>query len=560
MAVTSIPNQIDSLASEILMEFERVEKDRGNWEAYWEDVARVVMPSHATSFYSRGMVTPGVRKDFEQYDSSPNSALFKFAAAMESMLTPASSKWHNLRPENATLRNDRQAALWFEEVNNLLFYYRYAPHAAFQANQHQCYLNLGVFGTACLYVEPYRDMVRPEVRGLRYINVPIGEVFFDVNAQGQVDKVWRRFYLTGRQIIQKFGEDALPPTYALKIKADPDDKLCIIHSVRPNPLRQFGKSDIANMPYQSFYVLREAQHILSTGGYRVMPYSVPRYTTAPGEKYGRSPAMEALPDIKVLNAEKRTVLEQGQYAVDPVLLANDDGVLSLDDRAPGAHIYGGVNAEGREMVSAMPVGNVQLGMEMMQDSKMSINDHFLVSLFQLLDTTPGMTATEVLERVRQKGALLSPTAGRYQSEGLGPMIERELDILFWEGLLPPPPPQLMGAAYVVEYDAPLNRAMRSGTAASVIRDIQQAIEIAGQTQNPAMLDRYNWDAVGALLSDINGVPPSCINSDDVIAAMRQNRQQQQQQQSIAENLPGMAAMLKAAAPKGISPTGGQPGA
>ena len=46
-----------------------------------------------------------------------------------------------------------------------------------------------------------------------------------------------------------------------------------------------------------------------------------------------------------------------------------------------------------------------------------------------------MTATEVLERAREKGALLAPTMGRQQSEALGPMIEREIDILVECGLM-----------------------------------------------------------------------------------------------------------------------------
>jgi hypothetical protein len=51
-----------------------------------------------------------------------------------------------------------------------------------------------------------------------------------------------------------------------------------------------------------------------------------------------------------------------------------------------------------------------------------------------------MTATEVLERTREKGALLAPTTGRQQSKALGPMIEGELEILARAGALPELPP------------------------------------------------------------------------------------------------------------------------
>ena len=41
--------------------------------------------------------------------------------------------------------------------------------------------------------------------------------------------------------------------------------------------------------------------MLDEGGYRTFPYAISRYVTAPGETYGRSPAMLALPSIKTLN-------------------------------------------------------------------------------------------------------------------------------------------------------------------------------------------------------------------------------------------------------------------
>jgi hypothetical protein len=38
---------------------------------------------------------------------------------------------------------------------------------------------------------------------------------------------------------------------------------------------------------------------LSEGGYNTMPFVVSRYKTLPGESYGRSPAMDVLPAIRV---------------------------------------------------------------------------------------------------------------------------------------------------------------------------------------------------------------------------------------------------------------------
>jgi len=65
----------------------------------------------------------------------------------------------------------------------------------------------------------------------------------------------------------------------------------------------------------------EERVVLDEEGYQTFPYAISRYVVAPGELYGRSPAMLVLPSLKVLNEEKKTVLKQGQRVVDPVLLA-----------------------------------------------------------------------------------------------------------------------------------------------------------------------------------------------------------------------------------------------
>jgi hypothetical protein len=262
----------------------------------------------------------------------------------------------------------------------------------------------------------------------------------------------------------------------------------------------------------------------------------------------------------VLNEEKKTVLKQGHRAVDPVLLAHDDGILDGFSLKPGATNYGAVNADGRPLVHTLPTGNMQIGKELMDDERLAINDAFLVTLFQILVETPQMTATEVLERAREKGALLSPTMGRFQSESIGPMVQREFDLLMYQGLIPPPPKVLTEAQgeYKVEYDAPLNRAMRSDEAAGIMRTMQWAAEIAAQTQDPSPMDWFDVDTIIPELADINAAPPRFIRDPEMVAQMREQRQQEKAAAQVTQALPGMAAMMKSVAPQGTSPDAGQP--
>jgi len=538
----------DDIAESVIKRFNFASENRGMWESHWEDIAKRVFPHYSGSFQSMGMNTPGAKRTEEMVDPTAALALTRFSAAMESMLTPRNSTWHHLVPSNKALMKDRDTRLWFEDLNDALFRYRYAPKANYASQQHEIYMGLGAFGTGCMYID---QLAGKRERGLRYSAIHLGEIYFLENHQGIIDTALRKFDLTARQAIQKFGAENLPEE--ITEKADQpqasETKFCFIHCVKPREEEEGydpQRKDAKGMAFASYYVSVQGRRVVKEGGYHTFPYAISRYVIAPGELYGRSPAMLALPSIKVLNEQKKTVLKQAHRTVDPILLAHDDGILDTFSLKPGAINAGGVTADGRPLVHPLPIGNLSIAQEMMDAERAVINDAFLVTLFQILVDTPQMTATEVLERAREKGALLSPTMGRQQSEALGPMIEREVDLLIAQGLIRPMPPALLEARgeFDIEYDSPLSRAQKAEGAAGTMRTIQWASEIYGITQDPSVLDSFNWDVIVPELAEINAMPVRFMNSEEEIAAKREARQQAHQQQQLIDAAPAIASVSK----------------
>ncbi|HMU86911.1 MAG TPA: portal protein, partial [Agitococcus sp.] len=265
--------------------------------------------------------------------------------------------------------------------------------------------------------------------------------------------------------------------------------------------------------------------------------------------YGRSPAMDVLPSIKTLNEQKKTMLKQGHRAVDPVLLAHDDGVLDSFSLKPGSINFGGITADGTPLVQPLPVGSVAIGKEMMDEERNLINDAFLITIFQILTESPQMTATEVLERTKEKGILLAPTIGRQQSEYLGPLIEREIDVLTKQRLIPPMPQALIEAKgeYRIEYDSPLSRAQRAEEASGLMRTVETAIQVVNVTQDPSPLDYFDWDVIIPEMGTIQAVPERWMRSQEQVEEMRAGRAKQQEQQQLIQAAPAAAAMIKAGA-------------
>lgn len=527
---------------EIYKRFERLVVDRTAWESHWTEVAERVLPRYAVSWRSGSPHDRGDKRSEKMFDSTAALANERFAAAMESMLTPRSSTWHRLRPSDRALMKDRDTKIWFETVNRTLFNERYRPPANFSSQIHEVYIGLGAFGTSCIHTEPR------EGGGLRYRAIDLREIYFDVNFQGVVDTAFRSYTYTTRQLQQQvdrgFFENV--PDSILK-SSEPDKTWQVLHVVMPRAERAPGSVVAKDMPFASYYILKDERALVRESGYREFPYAISRYVTAPGELYGRSPAMTALSAIKVLNEQKKTLLKQAHRAVDPVLLTSDDGVIDALSLHPGAVNVGGVSSGGQRLVQELPVGNPSIGLEMMQLERQVINDAFLVSLFQILVETPAMTATEVLERAREKGALISPAMGRQQTETLGTMIPRELDILQQQGRLPPLPDALIEAAgeYEVEYDSPLTRAQRAEEAAGWLRTLEAAIAYANTTQDLSVLDNFNADVIYTELAEINAMPAHWLHDPAAVAQQREARAEQQTTQQMIEAAPAAAGVMKA---------------
>jgi hypothetical protein len=520
--------------------------ERSNFDAQWEEAAARLLPAHRDSFTGKSTFgTQGAKNTELQFDSTAAFAAQRFSAVIESLATPQGSLWHLLKPVDPVLKKNRAVRMYFDDLAEALFSYRYRPVANFVSNSQQVYLGLGCYGNGTLYID------KPEnQKGVRYRNIHLGETYFAQNHAGIIDTVYRVFSLRARQIVQQYGNDA--PQSVRDEAGNPNGKDTpheILHCVYPRTDVDPRRVDSQGMPYASLHIFTESQELMLEGGYASFPYAIARYTQVSGEDYGRGPAQWVLPAIKTLNEEKKTVLKQGHRVVDPVLLAHDDGQLGSFSMRAGALNAGGVNADGRALVHALPVGNIAVGEKMMDMEKAIIHDAFLITLFQILVDTPQMTATEVLERAREKGMLLAPTAGRLQAEFLGPMIEREIEVLARQpGVLPPMPAILRDAVaeYRIEYDSPMSRMQRAEKASGFMRALDSAANYAKMTQDMSPLDFFNFDEAMPEILDIQGAPIKWTRSIEEVMARRADRDKAMQAQQMVEAAPAMASVAKTA--------------
>lgn len=533
-AMTGIEGQ--QRAQLLLQRQAGMESERYNFETQWQRIAELIEPQSA-QFQTRDEMQ-GQRRDFYQFDSTGALALERFAAAMESMVTPRTQKWCKLVAADKDLRNDILVQRYLDNVNDILFARRYAATAGFTTATNEYYTSLGAYGTSCMASEDdYRG------RGIRYQTQYLGDVWLANNFQGVCDTVHRKFEWDARQALQKFGPG--PDLIFEKEAGKPNPrKFHFLQCVSPTE-DYSTQTQFRRMPIASHYVCIETQSVVQSGGYFTMPLIASRFSTAPRETYGRSPASRVLNVLNTVNEKQKTVLRAGQRSVEPPLLLPDDDVLRGFNMKSGALNYGGLDDQGNPRVVPLTTGaNMPIGLEMIQDDQRIINESFYVTLFQILIENPRMTATEAMLRAQEKGALLAPPMGRQQTEFLGPLIQRDIDVAMRQGVLPEMPPQLAerNGMIEIEYDAPINKLAMADDAVAVQRTLEAVTPMA--QIDPTVLDGFRLPIAAQIIARANGMPAEAMATEDEMAAKDAQRAAQAQAQALLTAAPVLSESAK----------------
>ena len=258
---------------DMIQRFKSLKASRSNWESHWEEIAERILPRQIGFLGDR---TDGEKKTQKIFDSRPMIALDRFAAVMDSMLTPRQQKWHNLRTTNEELNRDFEVQDYFYKVNNILYAARYNPKANFAGQNHERWTSLGAFGTGALFID-----FQPGI-GLRYRCVNLRDLYLLENHQGAIDTIFRDFKWTARQAAQRWGEKNLPERMkvALSNPQRMNDKFEFIHVVAPRQDYDPRRADARGKPYASYYIsVQDKQLMAPPGGFNSFPYSVSRYVT-----------------------------------------------------------------------------------------------------------------------------------------------------------------------------------------------------------------------------------------------------------------------------------------
>ena len=525
-------------------------QDRNSFFLHWREIANYFIPRRYKWLVTPNQATKGSPINSMILDNTPTTALRILASGMMSGITSPTRPWFRLKIEGYSQDATSPVVLWLDEVR------RRMTKVLQESNFYNCiatvYIDLGSFGTAPMLIyEDYDDVIR-------CYNPCAGEYFIGVNDKGVVDSFAREFVMSVKAVVDWFGleacSDSVKSDFARGAAAW-SNEIKINHLIEPNI------GGIGSIPRTFAFreVYWEAGSNTSTNlaekGFFEFPGICPRWDITSNEAYGRSPAMDALGDVKQLQQETRRKAQAIDKLVNPPMIADVTLKNQPASTLPGGITYiSGLNNSAHAGMRPMyqfqpPIQELREDIIAIQQriGRTMYNDLFM--MISQLDTV--RTATEIDARREEVLIQLGPTLERFNTEGLDRALERVFGIMLRGGLLPPPPPEIASAEIQIEYVSMLAEAQNAVASTAIERLLALGGHLAAI--EPDIMDNIDLDETMNQYANMLNVPPQVMRSRDDLTTLRQEKMQRQQ---MAEAGATAAAGAEAAKNLAAVPVGG----
>lgn len=537
---------MEALITDILMRHNALRSDFESLRSHFKEIQTYVRP-----FFGEHLSGTSANEDTENQasrmdeilDNTADRAADVMAAGIMGGIASPSRPWFKLSLSGDMATQDDAANEWIYEVEQLM--YSVLAKSNLYSALYQAFDELGA-GTACVGLFPDDKKV---IRARAYT---AGEYFLGLNANFEVDTVYREVWMTSRQLVQAFGEDKVSqPVAEANRNGGSEKRWLVIHAVEPNQnaTEEYPKKEA--FPYISVFLeyggtatgtqhsaVSGAKTVLDLQGLQRFPYLTPRWHIRGGKSYGIGPYMRVLSDTKQLQAETALKTEALEKEVDPPVTVRGTPNDLQVNTFKGGITYDTGYAQGGDG-SIRPLyevrSNLQAIMMDIQDLRAQIKEGLFSDLFMMLGSMPydvRMTATEVAERRSEKLQRLGPMLENTHTELLSPLIEEVYAMMEEAGMLPEPPESLQGQDLKIDYISTLAQAQQM-TGITAIEQFSAFVgSIAGA--KPAALDKLDEDEAINKYAERVGIPPSILRGDDAVAALRESRAKQQAQASARE--------------------------
>lgn len=402
--------------------------------------------------------------------------------SFSAMLRPTGKEWFHMRAEREDVE-DNSAKRWLEYATGVQRRAMYDSSAMFVRATKEADHDFAAFGQCVITVELNREGNR-----LLFRCWHLKDVAWCDGYDGKPEIVYRKWKPEGR-LLQKYFPKNLHKNVTEKLAKDPNCEIDCCHIVIPSDDYEAPLGKKWKTPYVSIYVDKENQHIMEEVGIFVHPYVIPRWQTVSGSQYALSPAtMAALPDARTLQTMTLTLLEAGEKATNPPMVAKRNLFREDLQFFAGGLTWADIHDDGKirdnlEILTNDKSG-IPFGMDLMNDQRNSLMQMLYINKIFMPPPDKEMTAYEISLRneefIRSTLPLFEPMEHDYN----GALCERTFEILLKGNAFGPLeriPQSLQGQNVQFRFDSPLHDAIER-------RKVQQFSELLSLTTEAMALD------------------------------------------------------------------------
>lgn len=501
----------------------------------------------------------------ERYDglatSEPSMMRQSMAQRLGAMMRPRGKHWFKVQAFPEIIMQDDDAKRWCEDATTTMRNIVYSPNANFTKAMGESDHDYVTFGNAVI-AHPYNT----DQSGLIFSCLHLNDCAWSKNAEGKVDTMHNRMRLTLRQIVQLFGEDALPREWKREWEqGNYEVKKQLFRSVYPigdddyEPSERIMRDAKFNACYTAIDV--DGDPTMACRQFKSFPFTVREWMSVSQDDYARSPCTSvALADGRTLNSAEADLLTGIELKVRAPLVARKsalDGPLALqagsvtfvndyDEKSQGAP------------VRPIDIGEPRYGMEYVERTSERIARAFFENLLTLPEGE--MTAYEVSERLEMYVRDAAPVFEPMEAENamlMDSVFVRAMDKgafgqVYPDGSIEGLPEALSEADIRFEFETPLSEALQKLKASQFDQLIGRASALIASQHPGAIeaLDNIDFDA--AWRDAMDGMAPAkWQKKKDDVEALRAQRAEQAAQAQAEEQAMRVAETAAKANPENI---------
>ncbi len=523
---------MDQRAKELIETGDALFTKRTDLLSLWQEIADNFYPERATF-----TVTRSLGDEFSDHlmSSYPSMARQELGNTLPAYLRPKSQQWFKIASKDEDINEIHSVRSWMESRTQTVWNILYDPLSGFVRATKEADHDYVSFGQAVISIEPNREM-----DGLLFRSWHLRDTVWSENLSGRVDTVHRKWKPIAR-LLKKMFRDKVSAQTSEKAEKDPNGEVHVRHIVLPVDEYDMPRSRSRGAQFVSVYIDVDGFKVLEETPRPELGYVIPRWKTLSGSQYAYSPCTSMmLPDARLMQGVTRVLLEAGEKAVDPPMLAIGEALRSDLALYAGGVTFTDYDYDERTGDPLKPIQqphhmNLNYGLEVARDLRLLIDRGFFLDQLKLPADPRAMTAYEVRRRieeyVRRLGPLFEPTEEEYSA----PLLDEALKIIIRMGGLGPVedmPQELRGNEIEFKFDSPLQDSqeqIKSQQFVSLVETTAAAAQF-----DPNVVKNVRWvpayrDAIAGA-----GLPADWLEDPEAVqAAIEQEAQQMAAQEAAA---------------------------